>query len=113
MNERLSFLKYGPGHYFREHYDGQLELRDGRKARVTLQVYLSGGNNAADKIVGGATRIWSHDRKRFYDVEPRVGRVLVFQQAMVLHSGEEVKEGVKYTLRSDFMFKAEDPMDVD
>jgi len=112
VNERLSFLKYGPGNYFRKHYDGQIELRDGRKARATLQVYLNGGTT--DKIVGGATRIWSHDHQRFYDVEPRVGRVLIFQQAMVLHSGEEVKKGVKYTLRSDFMYRTEeDLMDVD
>jgi Rps23 Pro-64 3,4-dihydroxylase Tpa1-like proline 4-hydroxylase len=115
VNERLSFLKYGPGHFFQKHMDGQIELRDGRKARATLQVYLN-GDNAADKIVGGSTRIWSHDHERFYDVEPRAGRVLIFQQAMVLHSGEEVKRGVKYTLRSDFMYRTEDcnaMMDVD
>lgn len=39
------------------------------------------------------------------DVEPRMGRVLVFQQRMLIHSGEEVKEGIKYTMRSDFMFE--------
>ncbi|KIL64789.1 hypothetical protein M378DRAFT_77855 [Amanita muscaria Koide BX008] len=107
VNERLSFLKYGPGHFFKEHCDGRPELPDGRKSQITLQIYLNGSDSAGDKIVGGPTRIWSWDKKRWHDVEPRMGRVLIFQQAMVLHSGEEVKEGVKYAVRSDFMYRTE------
>ena len=38
-------------------------------------------------------------------MEPKLGRVLVFQQRMLVHSGEEVTGGVKYTMRSDFMFE--------
>ncbi|KAF8880308.1 hypothetical protein BD779DRAFT_1549538 [Infundibulicybe gibba] len=107
LNERLSFLRYGPGNYFREHCDGQLELPDGRKARVTLQVYLND-----EGLSGGATRIWG--RKRYnkgkdtwVDVEPKMGRVLIFQQKGVWHSGEEVTAGLKYAIRTDFLFKQE------
>ncbi|KAJ7845410.1 hypothetical protein B0H14DRAFT_2321717, partial [Mycena olivaceomarginata] len=54
---------------------------------------------------GGSTRFWSLDKRHFLDVDPKVGRVLVFQQRMLVHSGEEVTEGIKYTMRSDFMYE--------
>jgi len=67
---------------------------------VTLQVYLND-----EGLSGGATRFWSPDMNHFWDVDPKIGRVLVFQQRGMLHSGEEVRRGIKYTLRCDFMFK--------
>ncbi|PFH47529.1 hypothetical protein AMATHDRAFT_151851 [Amanita thiersii Skay4041] len=106
-NERLTFLKYGPGNYFKEHFDGQIALPDGRNARITVQVYLNGD----DELEGGATRLWSGDMKRWMDVEPRVGRVLIFQQRGVLHSGEEVKKGYKYALRTDLLYVTEESKD--
>ncbi|KAE9401967.1 hypothetical protein BT96DRAFT_879973 [Gymnopus androsaceus JB14] len=107
LNERLSFLRYGPGHFFKEHMDGQLELPDGRKSRVTIQIYLNGSDS--DVIEGGATRFWdpsfsSHDDK-FLDVMPKMGRALIFQQRGLCHSGETVQKGLKYTMRTDFMFE--------
>ncbi|KIM43976.1 hypothetical protein M413DRAFT_443043 [Hebeloma cylindrosporum] len=100
LNERLSFLRYGKGNYFRGHCDGQLELPDGRSARVTVQIYLGD-----EGVQGGATRIWGTAKHRYLDIEPKKGRVLIFQQRGVYHSGEEVTEGIKYTLRTDFMFR--------
>ncbi|KAF5376415.1 hypothetical protein D9615_008584 [Tricholomella constricta] len=99
VNERLSFLRYGPGHYFKPHCDGRLQLPDGRKSRVTLQIYLND-----EGLLGGATRILGSGR-RYLDIEPKVGRVLIFQQRSVYHSGEEVVRGTKFALRSDFMFE--------
>lgn len=48
------------------------------------------------------------------DVEPRVGRVLVFQQLGLWHSGEVVESGVKFTVRSDILYETlrEDLVDV-
>jgi Rps23 Pro-64 3,4-dihydroxylase Tpa1-like proline 4-hydroxylase len=102
VNERLSFLRYGKGNFFKEHCDGQLELPDGRKARVTIQIYLGD-----EGVQGGATRIWGHSTKnlQYLDIKPKKGRVLIFQQRRIYHSGEEVTEGIKYTLRTDFMFR--------
>jgi len=131
VNPRLSFLRYGPGHYFKPHCDGLNDLvcKDGtiNKSFVTLHLYLNGSDtifNTEDSsrpkfvklseddshlpLKGGATRFWTPDKKRFLDVAPRVGRVLVFQQRMLVHSGEEVTQGVKYTVRSDFMYEAMD-----
>ncbi|GLB42583.1 putative prolyl 4-hydroxylase alpha subunit homolog [Lyophyllum shimeji] len=99
VNERLSFLRYGPGHYFKPHCDGQLMLPDGRMSRVTLQIYLN-----EEGLSGGATRIFG-SRGRYLDIEPKIGRVLIFQQRSVYHSGEPVVRGLKYTLRSDFMYE--------
>ncbi|KIL66734.1 hypothetical protein M378DRAFT_74530 [Amanita muscaria Koide BX008] len=100
VNPRLSFLRYGPGHYFKPHCDGLTNSPDGQqKSFVTIHLYLNG-----DGLVGGATRFWTPDKKEYLDVEPKLGRVLVFQQRMLIHSGEEVTAGVKYTVRSDLMF---------
>ncbi|KAF9467106.1 hypothetical protein BDZ94DRAFT_1156757 [Collybia nuda] len=99
INERLSFLRYGPGNFFHEHCDGQLRLPDGRHSKVTLQIYLKN-----EKMSGGATRFQGNNG-RFVDIEPKVGRVLIFQQKKMYHSGQEVTKGLKYALRSDFMFR--------
>ncbi|KAE9400955.1 hypothetical protein BT96DRAFT_919106 [Gymnopus androsaceus JB14] len=107
LNERLSFLRYGPGHFFKDHMDGRLELPDGRKSRVTIQVYLNGSDS--DVIEGGTTRFcdpgYSGNDPKYLDVEPKIGRALIFQQRGLYHSGESVQKGLKYTLRTDFMFE--------
>lgn len=104
INERLSFLRYGPGHYFRRHCDGQLVLPDGRISRVTVQIYLG-----EDGVKGGSTRILSKDNSKYFDVFPKTGRVLIFQQRGIWHTGEEVTEGVKYTMRTDLLFRRDAP----
>jgi len=103
VNPRLSFLRYGPGHYFKPHCDGLVEVPINdveHKSFVTLHIYLND-----DGLEGGATRFWTPDKKHWLDVHPKIGRVLIFQQRMLVHSGEEVMKGVKYTMRSDFLFK--------
>lgn len=34
-----------------------------------------------------------------------MGSVLIFQHGGLLHEGAEVKEGVKYTMRTDILYK--------
>lgn len=75
-----------------------------QKSFVTLHLYL----NEEDDLTGGATRFWTPNKKEYIDVEPKLGRVLVFQQRMLIHSGEEVTAGVKYTMRSDFLYEISD-----
>ncbi|KIL61166.1 hypothetical protein M378DRAFT_180179 [Amanita muscaria Koide BX008] len=115
VNERLSFLRYGKGMSFKEHCDSHVTVRDSegsgaRCGRVTIQIYLTSPGSEVvrepSRVEGGSTRLWSKDMKRHVDVEPKPGRVLVFQHRGVLHSGEEVLEGTKYTLRSDLMFRS-------
>lgn len=108
LNERLRYLKYGPGQYFRRHCDGCYFTPDKTEVSYyTLQLYLNGD---AETLKGGATR-FAHFRKTkgveraYIDVEPRMGRVLIFEQARLLHSGEDVVSGEKITIRTDLMYK--------
>ena len=62
--------------------------------QLTFMVYLNEG------FAGGATRFLDHG----VEVEPRTGRALLFQHAL-LHEGVTVGEGVKYVLRTDVMYR--------
>ncbi|KAF2964638.1 hypothetical protein GQX73_g8942 [Xylaria multiplex] len=124
-NERLSFLRYQPGHHFKPHCDA-LYARPGKDERsfLTCQIYLSDAPKGADgESSGGETRFWTsqvgkrqrahemgqvtEDKKEapFLDVKPKVGKALIFQQRMLWHSGQEVKHGEKFTVRLDLMFE--------
>ncbi|KAI0895967.1 hypothetical protein F4806DRAFT_468757 [Annulohypoxylon nitens] len=127
-NERLSFLRYQPGGHFKPHCDALYSPSNKEKSFLTCQIYLSDmpkgdepGSNS-----GGETRFWpscvgmgrktksdniAGDNEHqitgdsFLDVEPRMGRALVFQQRMLWHSGQEVKQGEKFTVRMDLMYE--------
>ncbi|KAI0549626.1 hypothetical protein F4679DRAFT_259771 [Xylaria curta] len=125
-NERLSFLRYQPGHHFKPHCDA-LYARPGKDERsfLTCQIYFNDAPEGADgqSSGGGETRFWAsqvgkrqkaaemeHDTGEekeapFLDVKPKVGRALIFQQRMLWHSGQEVKHGEKFTVRLDLMFE--------
>ncbi|KAK4692631.1 hypothetical protein P7C71_g4606, partial [Lecanoromycetidae sp. Uapishka_2] len=102
-NERMRFLKYGKGQYFKPHIDGCYSTPDGlERSYYTLHLYLSEGAN------GGATSFHSFNMQRQLDVEPKIGRVLIFQHNDLLHSGADVTGGLKYTMRTDLMYKKAD-----
>lgn len=109
----LRFLRYGSGHYFKRHGDGTHITEDEEEiSYYTLQLYLNGDPAT---LKGGATRFWPNPRLRkgkkgddvFVDVEPRLGRVLIFEQGDLIHSGEEVTDGIKYNVRADILYKEE------
>ena len=100
LNERLRFLKYGPGEYFAPHQDGKYIRPDGsEESFITVQLYLNEG------FEGGNTTFM----KRFTNgvnvgVIPKIGRVLVFQHD-IQHEGSLLVQGTKYTMRTDIMYK--------
>lgn len=108
LNERLRFLKYGPGQYFKPHYDGEYERDDhSEKSFVTVQIYLNGG----DDLKGGETTFF---RRRLSDtlklqaesiaaVVPAPGKVLIFEHE-ILHEGSKIIDGTKYVIRTDVMY---------
>ncbi|KAJ2929450.1 hypothetical protein H1R20_g7645, partial [Candolleomyces eurysporus] len=69
----VSFLRYGPGHYFKPHCDGLVELEEeNQKAFVTLHMYLNDRDQNGVKLQGGSTRFWTPNKKHFLDVEPKI-----------------------------------------
>ncbi|KAK4150964.1 hypothetical protein C8A00DRAFT_17564, partial [Chaetomidium leptoderma] len=77
------------------------------RTMFTIHLYLNDSKaEVADaELVGGATSFFSNDEKRKIDVNPKAGRVLIFQHRRLLHSGDDVLAGIKYTMRSDIMYE--------
>ena len=99
LNERLRFLKYYPGQYFKPHFDGSYRRTDGgEQSFVTIQLYLNEGFD------GGNTTFMSMSGGDNVGVVPKIGRVLVFQHD-ILHEGSVLEKGTKYTMRTDVMYK--------
>ncbi|KZV85051.1 hypothetical protein EXIGLDRAFT_654425, partial [Exidia glandulosa HHB12029] len=119
LNERMRFLRYEKGMFFREHCDGSYwETKTGERSFYTLHLYLDdsieglssdpfaskGAGSSNVELSGGATTFYTDDMKAQIDVFPRAGRVLIFQHRALLHAGADVHAGVKYTMRTDLMF---------
>ncbi|KAK0650027.1 hypothetical protein B0T16DRAFT_139288 [Cercophora newfieldiana] len=113
LNERMRFLKYGPGQFFRPHCDGAFSQEvDGAilKTFYTLHLYLNNStateaSAGPEGLVGGATSFLSDDHERRVDVNPKAGRVLIFEHEGLYHSGDDVVQGVKLTMRGDALFR--------
>ncbi len=125
-NERMRFLKYVGGEYFRAHCDGVYETPDRKeRSNFTMHLYLNDAGTVAEDelkdmsekqksenvqsvLVGGATTFFAHNMIRRLDVQPKTGRILIFQHRDLIHSGEDVVQGVKYTMRTDLMYALSD-----
>lgn len=155
LNERLRFLRYDGGDYFRPHWDGCYVTPDGKeKSLFTIHLYLNGegeqdmnelmpeieraekrsflfaqdgevdlmdiddadGDEKVDSsegsLLGGATSFMdSYKTKDAVRVFPKTGSVLIFQQRNLLHGGDDVFRGVKYTVRTDVMYTTQSIQD--
>lgn len=103
LNERCRFLCYTPGQSFEEHCDGcyrrpRGDPRAGDFSAVTVQLYL----HDVPEACGGATRFFPGQS---YSVahQPETGSVLLFTQDLS-HEGSLLREGFKYTLRTEAMY---------
>lgn len=112
VNKRLRFLKYGSGQFFRPHCDGPYgELTpEGEilQTHFTVHLYLNDSRAEAGpeaELVGGATSFLSSNNQKKLDVDPKAGRVLIFQHHRLYHCGDDVLAGTKYTVRTDIMYK--------
>ncbi|GAB1204354.1 hypothetical protein APSETT445_003007 [Aspergillus pseudonomiae] len=131
LNERLRFLKYEGGEYFRPHWDAFYTTPDRKeKSFYTVHLYLNGDGeqdlqelvreqtrvekgeekvnlDVGGKLLGGATSFLPRyeEKERQLRVFPKMGSVLVFQQYDLLHGGDSVFRGTKYTLRTDVMYE--------
>ncbi|KAI0394326.1 hypothetical protein F5Y17DRAFT_265892 [Xylariaceae sp. FL0594] len=112
VNNRMRFLKYTPGDFFRPHCDasfGMMEEGVYLQTHMTVHLYLNDSQQVVgpggSDLIGGATSFLSRDDRRKLDVDPKAGRVLIFQHGRLCHSGDEVKAGTKYTVRTDILYK--------
>jgi len=105
LNERCRFLCYTPGQYFASHHDGRYVRQSGHPnagdcSRVTVQLYLHDVPHEA----GGATNFVSQDEQPVVRCQPVAGSVLLFTQDLY-HEGELLSAGLKYTLRTEAMYR--------
>jgi len=78
LNERLRFLRYDPGDFFKMHCDGTFSksataTSEPQSSKVTLQLYLNEG------FEGGATTFMAHEGDANIPCVPKTGMALVFQ----------------------------------
>lgn len=76
---------------------------------MTLHLYLNDADTEEQegrpRLRGGATAFHSGNMKNQLDVVPKVGRVLLFQHRHLVHSGDDVLNGTKLTMRTDIMYE--------
>jgi len=103
LNERLRFLKYEPGQYFKPHQDGTYQREDGprrgERSYLTVLLYLNEG------YTGGATTFSSMSGHHSVAVQPETGMVLVHRHDIV-HESPSIEDGVKHVIRTDVMYGA-------
>ena len=102
LNERMRFLRYQPGDYFKPHQDGSFARNDGpgkgERSFLTLMLYLDEPGS------GGETKFLNPQLKTETSVHPRGGLGLVFDHEL-LHEGATLIAGVKHALRTDVMYR--------
>ncbi|PHS02949.1 MAG: hypothetical protein COA78_19870 [Blastopirellula sp.] len=96
VNERLRFYRYDVGQQFDWHYDGCFERDNGERSFLTFMVYLNDG------FTGGETTIEE------IDIKPEKGMALFFIH-QIRHKGQPVTGGRKYVLRTDVMYRYNQP----
>jgi len=92
LNERFRFYRYGVSQEFKPHQDMPYQRNENVQSEFTFLVYLN------DNYEGGQTKF------KDYTVGPKTGMLLVFKHEL-LHEGTKVKQGIKYVLRSDVMYR--------
>lgn len=104
LNNRLRFLKYEPGDYFKPHYDGAYSPGPKKRSFMTFIAYLN------DVKEGGQTNFFkrSSGKKPAVSVAPRKGNAIIFfhdNELSPLHEGAEILSGLKYAVRTDVMYE--------
>ncbi|GAQ86901.1 2-oxoglutarate (2OG) and Fe(II)-dependent oxygenase superfamily protein [Klebsormidium nitens] len=110
FNPNVRIYKYEKGQKFGKHVDESVRVDRGLYTGYTLLVYLSGGRTTApekEALKGGETVFYGRRGVQVAKVAPETGLALlhVHGDRCLLHEAREVKQGVKYVLRSDVVFE--------
>jgi prolyl 4-hydroxylase len=95
LNELFRFYKYQPGQEFKKHRDQSYIRNETEASYFTFMIYLN------DDYEGGETTFTN------ITIQPKQGTALIFFHDLE-HKGCAVKQGIKYVLRSDIMFRLEE-----
>lgn len=102
LNERMRFLRYTPGDYFKPHTDGEFVRSDGQeRSFLTLMLYLD------EPEEGGETNFFDSQTGAYTSILPSPGLGLIFDHTLE-HEGATLVKGVKHALRTDVMFRKRD-----
>jgi hypothetical protein len=100
LNERFRYYRYDLQESFAPHYDGPFIRSPDEASALTLMIYLN------DDFEGGTTDFYHEDQTLRLQVVPEQGMALVFRHQL-LHAGTSVRDGRKYVLRTDVMYRAQ------
>ena len=117
LNERFRWCKYTKGQKFEMHIDARFKRDSQEKSFYTVNVYLNDGNKDFN---GGRTLFFDPNMETGdFAVDTSVtatpGLALFFNQypCDILHSGEEITNGIKYLMRTDVMYRLYDTIGYD
>lgn len=100
LNERLRLYRYRPGQRFEPHTDHWYRPNANQITLLTVLAYFN------DDFHGGETRFQEH---LDHVLVPQRGMVAIFQHK-VRHEGCLVRAGVKYAMRTDAIYEADEPI---
>ncbi len=105
LNSRFRGCRYRDGQKFTRHRDGAHSEGD-QRSFLTVMLYLNDGA----EFEGGATRFYRDRYQPFpeFSVAPKAGTGIIFEHCY-WHDGEAVREGTKYVLRTDVMYRPTTP----
>ncbi|MFN8284166.1 MAG: 2OG-Fe(II) oxygenase [Chitinophagales bacterium] len=92
LNELFRFYKYKSGQEFKRHRDQSYIRNDMEASYFTFMIYLN------ENYLGGETTFAD------ISIQPKQGMALIFLHDLE-HSGNPVKDGTKYVLRTDIMYR--------
>lgn len=100
LNGRLRMYRYRAGQHFEPHMDHWYRPGEQQVTLHTVLVYFN------DDFEGGET---SFQEQLERTIVPRRGMAAIFQHK-IRHEGRPVRRGIKYAMRSDVIYEADEPI---
>lgn len=94
LNEMFRFYRYQAGQHFRKHRDQSFIRNEFEASYFTFMIYLNDNYDGGETIFNRLT------------IHPKQGTTLIFQHDLE-HEGNSVRQGIKYILRTDIMYRLE------
>lgn len=102
INSKIKFLRYDNEDSFDKHHDDIYKKSSNEKSLLSLIIYL---NDINSKECGGCTKFVKSNGSSIFNVEPKTGLGLIYEQKYIMHEGEMLKDATKYILRADILYK--------